>query len=678
MQEPKAEHKDVSLAAHGETRIDPFYWMRERENPEVLNYLRAENDYCDAELKQTEKLQDELFKEMKARIKEDDESVPYTLRGYEYQTKFKKGKEYPVFLRRKVEDKDFSVFLDQNSLAEGHDYHSLGGLSISSNNKLLAVAEDTVSRRIYTVRFKDLTTGEFLTDKLENTIGGVAWANDNKTVFYSRRDPVTLRPYVILRHVLGTSQSEDEEIYRETDPQFVCGVGKSKSEQYITISSSSSVSDEYRFVPADKPFDDFVLFEKRERGHEYDIAHYKDAFYILSNKNAPNFKLMKTPVDQTAEKHWEEVIPHREDVLLEDIDIFARFLVLTERKNGLIHLKIRSWDGKNQYEIPFNDPAYVAYTGINPDFESDKLRYGYTSLTTPPSVYLFDMNTREQELLKQNAPEGPFEASDYRSERIFAQAPDGTQVPVSLVYKVSERKPGKPGPLLLDGYGSYGISSDPTFSSVWLSLLDRGFIMAIAHIRGGEEMGRKWYEEGKMLHKMNTFTDFIACGEHLIKTGYTDKEQLFATGGSAGGLLMGAVINMRPDLWKGAVASVPFVDVLTTMLDESIPLTTGEYDEWGNPNDREYYDYIEKYSPYDNVAEQDYPHLLVLTGLHDSQVQYWEPAKWIAKLRELRTNKNKLLLHTNLSAGHGGSSGRFRALKEAAKEYAFLLDLVKK
>lgn len=675
MKEPNPRKIDTSLAANGETRIDSYYYFNQRENPEVLDYLRAENEYCDAKLKHTEEFQENLFREMKARIKEDDESVPYMLRNYEYKTKFDKGTEYPVFLRRPAGENEYNVIVDQNELAKDSDFHEIGGMSVSSNNRLLAIGEDKISRRIYTIRFKDLETGEFLTDVLKDTTGGVAWANDNKTVFYSRRDEVTLRPYIIYRHVLGTPQSKDVEVYRELDTRFTCGVGKSKSEAYITITSSSSITSEYRYIHADKPLTEFELFDNRETGHEYSIAHFEDYFYILSNKNAPNFKLLKTPVNQTGQKNWVEVIPHRDEVLLEGIDLFAEFLVLTERKNGLTHIKVKPWNGDEEYELPFNDPAYVAYTGINPDFNSHKLRYGYTSLTTPSSVYLFDMKTREQKLLKQVKPEGGYEPDDYKSERIFAPANDGTLVPVSLVYKKSERKEGAPAPLLLEGYGSYGISSDPMFSSVRLSLLDRGFIVAIAHIRGGEELGRKWYDDGKMLNKKNTFTDFIACGEHLVNQGYTQKEMLFAEGGSAGGLLMGAVINMRPDLWKGVVAQVPFVDVLTTMLDESIPLTTGEFDEWGNPKNAEYYEYMKSYSPYDNVANQDYPNLLVLTGLHDSQVQYWEPAKWIAKLRDKRTNDNLLLFYTNLSAGHGGESGRFRALKETAKEYAFLLHL---
>ena len=673
MDAPKAKHKDFSLAAHGETRIDPFYWMRDRESDEVLQHLRNENAYTEEKMKDTKELQEKLFAEMKGRIKEDDESVPYTLRGYEYRTKFEKGNEYPVFLRRKVEEKEEKVILDQNQLAEGKEFHSLGGMSLSVNNKLLAFGEDTLSRRIYKVRFKNLETGEFLDDVLDNTTGSVAWANDNKTVFYAMQDE-TLRPSKIFRHVLGSDQKDDELIYEEKDATFLCYAFKSKSEKYIMIGSSSSVSNEYRFLPADEPNGEFQLFDKRERDHEYSIAHYNDHFYILTNKDARNFKVMKTPEHKTTQENWETVIEHRDDVMIENMELFQNFMVTEERENGLVNLCIRPWEGY-MHEIKFSDPAYVAYIGINPDFNTDNLRYGYTSLTTPPSVYLYNMKTREQELLKQQEVVGGYNQDEYKSERLYATARDGKQVPISLVYKKDMHRNGQSQPLLLYGYGSYGISTDPSFSSIRLSLLDRGFIFAIAHIRGGEDLGRDWYLDGKWLNKMNTFTDFIDCAEHLIEKNYTVQSQLYALGGSAGGMLMGAIINMRPDLWNGVVAAVPFVDVVTTMLDESIPLTTGEYDEWGNPNDETYYRYMLQYSPYDNIEPKDYPNLLVTTGFHDSQVQYWEPAKWVAKLREKKTDQNLLLMKVNLDAGHGGSSGRFKRLRETALDYAFLLKL---
>ncbi|KAB1063932.1 S9 family peptidase [Salibacter halophilus] len=673
MDAPKAKHIDFSLAAHGETRIDPFYWMRDRESDEVLQHLRNENAFTEEKMKDTEELQEKLFAEMKGRIKEDDESVPYTLRGYEYRTKFEKGNEYPVFLRRKVEEKEEKVILDQNQLAEGKEFHSLGGMSLSVNNKLLAFGEDTLSRRIYKVRFKNLENGEFLDDVLDNTTGSVAWANDNKTVFYAMQDE-TLRPSKIYRHVLGSDQKDDELIYEEKDATFLCYAFKSKSEKYIMIGSASSVSNEYRYLPADEPNGEFQLFDKRERDHEYSIAHYNDHFYILTNKDARNFKVMKTPEYKTTQENWESVIEHRDDVMIENMELFQNFMVTEERENGLVNLCIRPWEG-DMHEIKFSDPAYVAYIGINPDFNTDNLRYGYTSLTTPPSVYLYNMKTREQELLKQHEVVGGYNQDEYKSERLYATARDGKQVPISLVYKKDMHRDGQSQPLLLYGYGSYGISTDPSFSSIRLSLLDRGFIFAIAHIRGGEDLGRDWYLDGKWLNKMNTFTDFIDCAEHLIEKNYTGQSQLYALGGSAGGMLMGAIINMRPDLWNGVVAAVPFVDVVTTMLDESIPLTTGEYDEWGNPNDETYYRYMLRYSPYDNVEPKDYPNLLVTTGFHDSQVQYWEPAKWVAKLREKKTDQNLLLMKVNLDAGHGGSSGRFKRLRETALDYAFLLML---
>jgi oligopeptidase B len=473
---------------------------------------------------------------------------------------------------------------------------------------------------------------------------------------------------------LGSDQKDDELIYEEKDATFLCYAFKSKSEKYILIGSASSVSNEYRILPADDPTGEFQLFDKRERDHEYSIAHYNDHFYILTNKDARNFKVMKTPEDKTTQENWEPVIEHRGDVMIENMELFQNFMVTEERENGLVNLCIRPWDGE-MHEIKFSDPAYVAYIGINPDFNTDNLRYGYTSLTTPPSVYLYNMKTREQELLKQHEVVGGYNQDEYKSERLYATARDGKKVPISLVYKKDMHRNGQSQPLLLYGYGSYGISTDPSFSSIRLSLLDRGFIFAIAHIRGGEDLGRDWYLDGKWLNKMNTFTDFIDCAEHLIGQNFTSQNQLYALGGSAGGMLMGAIINMRPDLWNGVVAAVPFVDVVTTMLDESIPLTTGEYDEWGNPNDETYYHYMLRYSPYDNVESKNYPNLLVTTGFHDSQVQYWEPAKWVAKLREKKTDQNLLLMKVNLDAGHGGSSGRFKRLRETALDYAFLLKL---
>lgn len=657
---------------HGHQRQDPFYWLNERENPEVITYLEAENAYTKAMMANTEPLQETLFKEIKGRIKEDDSSVPYFLNGYFYYTRFEVGREYPIYCRKKdsLENPE-EILLNVNELAEGHDYYQVAGLSVSPDNQLLAFGVDTVSRRIYTIHFKNLITGEELDDRIPNTTGGFTWAADNRTGFYTVKD-AALRPHKIFRHTLGTA--EDAEIYHEADETFTCGVGKTKSREYILIASSSTLSDEYRILKADNPSGEFEVFRARKRGLEYGIDHFGNYWYIRTNKDqATNFKLMRCPLGKTAEENWEEVIPHRPEVLLEGIELFKDYLAVDERSQGLNRICIKPWDGSPEHYLDFGEETYSAYIGANPEFDSHVLRYGYTSLTTPGSVIDYDMLTREKTVKKETEIPGGYDKTQYASERIWATAPDGKRVAISLVYKKDLKKVGNP--LLLYGYGSYGATMDPGFSVSRLSLLDRGFVYAIAHIRGGQYLGREWYEDGKLLNKKNTFTDFIACGEHLIKEGYTSKEHLYALGGSAGGLLMGAVVNMRPDLFHGVVAAVPFVDVVTTMLDPSIPLTTGEYDEWGNPNEKEYYDYILSYSPYDQVQAKDYPAMLVTTGLHDSQVQYWEPAKWVAKLRITKTDNNPLLLHCNMETGHSGASGRFNAIKEVAMEYAFLLDL---
>ncbi|HEY9183953.1 MAG TPA: S9 family peptidase [Salegentibacter sp.] len=674
---PKAKKIAEKLEFHGDVRIDDYYWMNNRENPDVIDYLKRENEYNDQMTAHTKEFQEKLFEEMKSRIKEDDKSVPYKLNNYWYLTRFEKGYDYPIYSRKKDSlDAPEEVMFNVNDMAEGHDYYSLGGLNVSEDNKLVAFGVDTVSRRKYTIQVKNLETGEILSDKIENTTGGSTWASDNKTLFYTKKDDQTLRSYRIYKHVLGTDASEDELVYEEEDETFNTYVYKSKSWDYIIIGSGSTLTTEYRVLKADDPNGEFKVIHDRERGMEYSISHFGDHFYILTNKDdATNFKLMKTPVDATSSKNWTDVIPHREDFLLEDIDIFKEYLVVSERNNGLNKIRIIRWDGDKEYYIPFDNETYTAYTSINPSFDTEILRYTYNSLTTPTSVIDFNMKTGEKTVLKeQEVLGGKFDKDNYTSERIWATAADGTKVPVSLVYRKGMEKNGK-NPVLQYAYGSYGSTIDPYFSSVRLSLLDRGFIYAIAHIRGGEYLGRSWYEEGKLFKKMNTFTDFIDVSKYLIEEKYTSEEHLYAMGGSAGGLLMGAVVNMAPELYNGVIAAVPFVDVVTTMLDDSIPLTTGEYDEWGNPNNLEYYEYMKSYSPYDNVTEQDYPNMLVTTGLHDSQVQYWEPAKWVAKLRDLKTDNNKLLFHTNMEAGHGGASGRFEALKEVAEEYAFLLDL---
>ncbi len=625
----------------------------------------------------TQKLQDTLFQEMRSRIREDDTSVPYKRNGYWYITRYETGKEYPVYARKKESlDREEEVMFNVNELAEGHEYFRLTGISVSPDNKLAAFGTDTVSRRQYYIRIKNLETGEVYPDKIDNTTGGSVWAKDNKTLFYTKKDPVTLRSDKIYKHVLGTPAEEDELVYHEEDETFSTYVYKSKSQDYIIIGSNSTLTSEYRFLNADDPQGTFKVFSPRTRGLEYSIYHFGSDFYILTNKDgATNFKLMKTSRKTTASEHWEEYLPHREDVLLEDIEIFKDFLVVSERDNGLNKIKVTRWDGSDSYYLPFDNETYVAFPYVNLDYDTQLLRYIYMSMTTPYSIIDFDMSSREKTVLKQEEVlGGKFKEENYRSQRVWATARDGARVAISLVYHKDTPLDGR-SPLLQYAYGSYGSTIDPSFSSVRLSLLDRGFIYAIAHVRGGEYLGRPWYEDGKLLNKKNTFTDFIDCSKFLIEKKFTSSEHLYAWGGSAGGLLMGVVVNMAPELYHGVIAAVPFVDVVTTMLDDSIPLTTGEYDEWGNPNDPVYYEYMLSYSPYDNVRAQAYPNMYVSTGLHDSQVQYWEPAKWVAKLREYKTDDNLLFLDTNMDAGHGGASGRFEALKETAKEYAFLLDL---
>ncbi len=672
---PKAKKIDKNLEIFDDVRVDNYYWLNNRENPEVISYLNAENDYIKSELKHTEKFQEDLFEEMKSRIKKDDESVPYKKNGYFYITKFKKGNEYPIYIRRKenIDAKD-DVMFDVNIMAKDFSYYQLGGISISTNNNIAAYGVDTVSRRIYTIRFKNLETGNLYEDVIEGTTGGCTWANDNKTVFYTRKDEQTLRSFKIFKHVLGTDSADDIEIYHEEDDTFNTFVYKTKSKKFLVIGSSHSISSEYRILDANTPNGEFKIFEEREKNHEYSFGHFNDEFYIHTNLHAQNFRLMKTSEDKTEKENWTEFIAHREDVMLEGLEIFKNYFVLEERENGLNRIRIQTWDGKVDYYLPFDEEAYSAGVGSNPEFDSEVLRYGYNSLTTPSSVIEFNMRTKEQKTLKEQEVLGDFNKDNYSSERVWATANDGTKVPVTMVYKKGMKKDGK-SPLLLYAYGSYGHTIDPYFSTIRLSLLDRGFTYAIAHIRGGQYLGRKWYEDGKMLKKKNTFTDFINVAEFLVEQNYTSPEHLYAMGGSAGGLLMGAVVNMKPEIFNGVISAVPFVDVVTTMLDDSIPLTTGEYDEWGNPNEKEYYDYMKSYSPYDNVEAKEYPNMLITTGLHDSQVQYWEPAKWLAKLRELKTDNNKLIMHTNMDTGHGGASGRFEPLKEVALEYAFLFDL---
>ena len=669
--------EEMLISPHGDVRIDKYFWLNKRDDPEVMKALKAENAFTDLVMAHTEELQTQLYDEIVGRIKKDDSSVPYKKDGFYYYSRYEKEKEYPFYCRKKESmDNPEDVMLDVTKMAEGFSFYNVGGMAVSTNNSLLAYSVDTVSRRKYSICFKDLETGDILEDIIPNSSGSISWANDNKTIFYVVRHEETLLPYKVYTHKLGTDVSEDKVVYEEKDNTFSTSCYKTKSKRYILISISSTLTTEFRFLDADHPDDDFRIIHPRERDLEYYIDHFKGHFYIRTNFKAKNFRLMKTSVNKTGKSNWTEVIPHRKDVLLEDFEIFSDFLVLSEKKFGLSQLRVKAWQGDADYYIGFDEETYDSWISINPDFKSKVLRFGYTSLTTPRSTYDFDMFTQERSLLKRDEVVGDFDPSNYEAKRLFAVAGDGTSVPVSIVFRKGIKRDGN-NPLWITGYGSYGYSYDPYFSSVRLSLLDRGFIFAIAHIRGGQEMGRSWYEDGKLLKKKNTFTDFIDCVEFLIKESYTSPEKVFASGGSAGGLLMGAVVNMRPELFRGIIADVPFVDVVTTMLDESIPLTTGEYDEWGNPNDKEYYDYMKSYSPYENVQAKAYPAMLITTGYHDSQVQYWEPAKWVAKLREVKTDNHLLIFKIHIDYGHGGASGRFQKYKEVALAYAFVLDQLK-
>lgn len=671
---PIAKRIKKELTLHGHTREDYYYWLNQRENPDVINYLKAENHYLQTMMKPVEKLEETLFNEIIARIAKDDSTVPYLANGYYYYIRYEKGKEYPIHCRKKgkLEAKE-EIILDSNITAKNCSYYHATGLNVSPNNKILAYGEDTVSRRKYVIRFKNLETGELLPDKIRNTTGFAVWANDNKTIFYTSQDKA-LRSFKIFKHRLNELQDKDTEVYHEKDETFRTLVFKTKSRKFIMIANSSTMSDEYLFLDANRPDGKFTVIEPRQRGHEYMADHFGDHFYIVTNHQAKNFKIVKTPVEKPGKENWQDVIPHRDDVLMEGIEIFKDYLALTERKNGLVQLRIIPWNSNNDHYIAFDEETYVAEMRNNEEYDTSLLRFEYSSLTTPSTWYDYDMKQQVKKLLKQEVVVGDFSPGNYHAERLYATAADGVKIPISLVYRKGIEKNGD-NPLLLSAYGSYGFSIDPFFMSSRLSLLDRGCIFAIAHIRGGSEMGRYWYEDGKLLKKKNTFTDFISCTEHLIQKKYTNPQKLFALGGSAGGLLMGVVANMRPDLYKGIVAAVPFVDIVTTMLDESIPLTTVEYDEWGNPTQKEYYDYMLSYSPYDNVEAKNYPAILVTTGLHDSQVQYWEPAKWVAKLRYMKTDNHLLLLHTDLEAGHGGASGRFKRHKETARYFAFILYL---
>jgi len=680
---PVAEKAAKELSGN---RIDNYYWMKlsdeqknatqkDEQTQKVITYLTAENEYLKTKTKHTEDLQRKIYNEIVGRIKQTDESVPYKDNGFWYYTRYEQGQEYPIYCRKKdTMDGPEKVLLNVNEMAIGHDYYSITGLSVSEDNQLLAYAEDSVSRRRYTIYVKNLRTGKLVEEPVPNTEGQVTWANDNKTYFYTKKDSNTLRSRWIYKHKVGTPFANDEIVSEEKDETFYTGIYKTKSDKFLVIWAGSTLTNHYQILDANTPDGKFKEFSPRERGLEYSIDHYKDKFYVVTNLDAQNFRLMETPDTRTSKENWKEKIAHRKDTLLQGIEIFKNYLVLSERANANTLMRVMDQKTGNKHYLNFGEAAYTIFPSINLDFDTELVRYGYTSLTTPNSTYDYNMNTRERKLLKQTEVVGGYDPEQYQTERLWATADDGTEIPMSIVYKKGMKKEGN-NPTLLYGYGSYGASMDPTFSITRLSLLDRGFVYAIAHIRGGQEMGRQWYEDGKMFKKKNTFTDFIDCAEFLIEEKFTQAEKLFASGGSAGGLLMGAVVNMRPDLFKGVIAKVPFVDVITTMEDESIPLTTGEFDEWGNPKNPESYMYMLDYSPYDHVKPQKYPNMLVTTGFHDSQVQYWEPAKWVAKLREMKTDSNTLLLRTNMETGHGGTTGRFKVYEEIAQEFAFIVDL---
>ncbi|WP_240904857.1 S9 family peptidase [Sphingobacterium sp. SGR-19] len=677
---PVAEKKVYERTIHGDTVVDNYYWMNDYfkkgpDSAEVIAYLEAENNYTAAMMKDTEKLQEKLFNEMKGRIKEKDESVPYFKNGYYYYRRTEEGKQYYKFCRKKGSlDAPEEILLDVDDMAEGYAYYAAGGFSVSPDNKLLSFGVDTISRREYTIYVKNLETGALLMDKIDRTTGNAIWGNDNKTLFYTAKNPATLLSEKIRRYTLGLGTTGDVAVYEEKDNTNYIGVGKSKNGKHIMIYSGGTLSSEVYILDADQPNGTFKVFQPRTKEVLYSVTALADKFLILTNDGAKNFKVMECPLDKTTKEHWKEFIPHRDDVLVSDIDEFKDYIVISERKNGLTQMAIRSLRDGTQHYLNFGEAAYTVYPSTNVEYDTDMVRYGYTSLVTPSSTYDYNMNTKERTLKKQQEVVGGYDAENYITERLSAIAADGTQIPISLVYKKGFSKNGK-SPLLLYGYGSYGMSMDPVFNSSRLSLLDRGFAYAIAHIRGGEEMGRQWYDDGKMMNKKNTFTDFIDCAKYLISGKLTSSEHLYAQGGSAGGLLMGTVINMAPELWNGVIAQVPFVDVVNTMLDETIPLTTNEYDEWGNPNDKAAYEYMKSYSPYENIEAKEYPNLLVTTGLHDSQVQYFEPAKWVAKLREVKKDDQVVLFKTDMEYGHGGASGRFDYLKDVALNYAFLFKL---
>jgi len=676
----------IVASPHGD-RTDPYYWLRddERTNPEVLAYLAAENAYWERCTAAGKPFENALYEEIISRVKQDDSSVPYRMHGYWYHTRFAPGQEHPIFGRRKGSlEAPEDVMLDANLLAVGHDYYRIGAMEISPDSEWLAFCEDTVGRRQYTLRFKNLRTGEILDTAISDVESDLAWANDNRTILYVAKDPETLLGLYVKKHVLGQDPRHDTLAFEQTDKSFYTGVSKSKSERFIFIHMESTVSSEWQYAHADDPALEFRTFLPHERDHEYQLEHLGGVFIVRTNWQAKNFRLMQVPIGQNGDRAgWRDVVPHRDDTFIEDFDVFNGFLAVSVRSGGLAKISIAPWtpggavqggavQGGAEFFIASDETAYATSLSVNAELDTEIVRYAYSSLTTPTTIYDYNVRTGEKILLKRDPVVGSFDPANYRTEFLFAMARDGTRIPVSLVYRNGLARDGS-APLLQYAYGAYGLSTDPSFSSARLSLIDRGFIYAIAHVRGGQEMGRAWYDNGRKLHKMNSFADFIDVTRHLVAERYAAKDKVFAMGGSAGGLLMGAIANLSPDDYRGIVAQVPFVDVVTTMLDDSIPLTTNEYDEWGNPNEREDYGYMLSYSPYDNVRAQGYPAMFVTTGLWDSQVQYYEPAKWIAKLRALKTDPTPVFLHVDMEAGHGGKSGRFQRYREIAMEYAFVL-----
>ncbi|NIG87992.1 prolyl oligopeptidase family serine peptidase [Serratia symbiotica] len=672
---PKAEKRPYPITIHGDTRVDDYYWLRDdkRADQQILDYLQAENAYTEAMLKPQQALRETLYEEMVARILQQDHSVPYVKNAYRYQTRYEPGNEYAIYVRQpEAERERWDTLLDGNQQAEKSEFYTLGGLDVSPDNLMLGVAEDFLSRRQYDIRFKYLSDSSWADEVLRNTSGSFEWANDSSSVYYVRKHAKTLLPYQVYRHVVGTDPQQDELIYEERDDTFYVGLGKTTSERFILIHLNSTTTSEVLLLDADRADSTPCVFVPRRKEREYAIDHYQQHFYIRSNKDGKNFGLYQSA--QADEVQWQTLITPRTEVMLEGFSLFRDWLVVEERCEGLTLLRQIHRQSGEEKCIASDDPTYTTWLAYNPDPETALLRYGYSSMTTPATQYELNLDSGERVMLKQQEVKN-FTPKNYRSERVWVIARDGNKVPVSLVYRQDRFSHGG-NPLMVYGYGSYGSNMEPAFSASRLSLLDRGFVFALAHIRGGGELGQWWYEDGKLFNKQNSFNDFIDVTEALIAQGYGNAKQVFAMGGSAGGLLIGAVINQAPQLFHGVVAQVPFVDVVTTMLDESIPLTTGEYDEWGNPNEQAYYDYIKHYSPYDQVKAQDYPHMLVTTGLHDSQVQYWEPAKWVAKLRELKTDNHQLLLYTDMDSGHGGKSGRFKGYRDIALEYVFILALL--